>query len=306
MYYFNPSVKINLDWRIMKGLGKDPEDFYGSDVKLFLCGKCNVFPLPIDLTRGDGHIIAKIPAGMPEDVYGVHLLWSKNDKSGFGRCMMRTERHDIFCLDSSVETRNNATIEIQSTAASYGYDGLSAYELAVLLGKTSLDRNQWVENAAEANANVEELRREVERINISEHALYKEDYDLADTTLSEEIDAEEQEYRDGRWWFRGAVRIAVPHKGDYMLRLFGTEGSADIRVGDNYYAPGGDINIGLQDVSEIAFETKDWLSMDRIITVEDGIIKLPTKLSELENDIIGVDTRQHMIYLVARDESIQV
>ena len=40
--------------------------------------------------------------------------------------------------------------------------------------------------------------------------------------------------------------------------------------------------------------------------VEDGIIKLPTKLSELENDIIGVDTRQHMIYLVARDESIQV
>lgn len=143
-------------------------------------------------------------------------------------------------------------------------------------------------------------------VNVHAHALYKGDYDLADTTLSEEIDAEEQEYRDGRWWFRGAVKIVVPHKGDYMLRLFGTEGSADIRVGDNYYAPGGDINISLQDVSEIAFETEDWLSMDRIVTVEDGIIKLPTKLSELENDIIGVDTRQHMIYLVARDESIQV
>lgn len=165
--------------------------------------------------------------------------------------------------------------------------------------------DETLKQIQEGLEHIEGVRAEISEY-LGEHALYKGDYDLYSTVLSEDIDAQEQEYRDGRWWLRGTVRIAVPHKGDYMLRLFGTEGSADIRVGDNYYAPGGDINISLQDVSEIAFETEDWLSADRILAVEDGIIKVPTKLSELENDIIGVDTRQHMIYLVARDESIQV
>lgn len=150
---------------------------------------------------------------------------------------------------------------------------------------------------------MEDYREEVREF-LNVHTLYKGDYNLTETVLSEDIYAQEQEYADGRWRFRGAVKIVVPHKGDYMLRLFGTEGSADICVGDNFYTPGGDINISLQDVSEIAFETEDWLSMDRILVVEDGVIMVPTKLSELENDIISVDTRNHMIYLVATDETM--
>lgn len=145
MYYFNPLVKINLDWRIMKGLGKDPENFAGSEVCLFLIGKCHKIPVsPIDLTSGDGHILATLKEGLPEGVYGFSLIWFKNERSGLGRCIMRTERRDIFCISPSAPVVSEASIAMQTTAASYGYDGLSAYELSVLKGKTKMSEEEWL------------------------------------------------------------------------------------------------------------------------------------------------------------------
>lgn len=120
-----------------------------------------------------------------------------------------------------------------------------------------------------------------------EHTLYKSVIDLTSTVLSEEVDAEEQEYRDGRWHVRGQVRVDIPHRGDYMLRLFNTAGG-EIHVGSNYYTAGHDINITYEGVEEVMFEAEEWVSMDSLVLVE-YLIDIPTKLSELEQDIIWAE-----------------
>lgn len=129
----------------MKGLGKDPENFSGARASLFLVGRCHTIPVvPIDLTAGDGHVRAVINEGLPEDVYGIRLIWYKNERIGLGRCIMRTQKHDVFCVSRDYATEGEPTVFVQTTAASYGYDGLSAYELSVLKGKTTMSEEEWV------------------------------------------------------------------------------------------------------------------------------------------------------------------
>jgi|GEM_PF-4851426 len=150
---------------------------------------------------------------------------------------------------------------------------------------------------------MEDYREEVREF-LNVHTLYKGDYNLTETVFSEDIYAQEQEYADGRWRFRGRVVLSVPREGSYRLSFYAAEGG-DIHIGDNWYVPGDYVTATVDcEGTEIVFETEDWLSMDRLLVVEDGVIMVPTKLSELENDIISVDTRNHMIYLVATDETM--
>lgn len=121
----------------------------------------------------------------------------------------------------------------------------------------------------------------------SDDTLYRAIYDMMNAVMSEDIYAEHQEYRAGKWWMRGSVTISVPNEGNYMVRLMNTEGG-DIRVGSSYYSTGGVINLVYEGVDEIVFEAEDWVSMERIIIYE-NIIYTPTKLSELEQDIIWAE-----------------
>lgn len=162
MYYFNQNTRINLEWKVMKGVGGEAEDFSGANVWLFLYGRHRVIPVAANGMTGESKVCAVIPEGLPEDVYSMQLVWTKNECRGAGNCLMRSSKEDVFSIISGASGPvGEPTISITTTATTYGYDGLSSYELAVMLGKTTLDRDSWVENAAEANANVQALRAEV-------------------------------------------------------------------------------------------------------------------------------------------------
>lgn len=178
-----------IKWTVRKGLSSVNEDFTRSDVMLFAISQTNKIPLPIT-SKEKGVIVATIPQvfpatqehpeyahrGIQEDTYDVELVWIKNKRE-----LNRTYQHNAFRVSDNplIQTQ---TVEIVSTAQSYGYDGLSAYEIAMFRrlseGENAICENQWLENLLAEKANTTDLNAEI--INRKN----------ADTALGSRIDSE--------------------------------------------------------------------------------------------------------------------
>lgn len=166
MQYIPTNIKISLEWKVMKGIGNEAEDFSRATVSLFLFNDENRWTVPCtaDYT---GVVRAELPETLPEGVYSLELLWVKNDKSvNETRCIQRTRKTCVFAIDAAAVLPASAQsrafpgqpdippipipiplskVKMTTVAAPYGYDGLSAYEIAVLRGKTDLSEEEWVE-----------------------------------------------------------------------------------------------------------------------------------------------------------------
>lgn len=162
MIYIPTNIKISVEWFVKKGIGNEAEDFSRSIVKLFVFSQQNRWAVSCtaDYT---GLVKAELPENLPEGVYSLELLWIKNDGSINGsRCLQRTRKPSVFTIDASAasvdtsttlvdqsmlplqsEAGQPATIKMTTIAAPYGYDGMSAYEIAVLRGATTLDEENW-------------------------------------------------------------------------------------------------------------------------------------------------------------------
>lgn len=140
MNYISTNVKINLEWAVKKGIGNEAEDFSRSTVSLFLISDINKWPLPCTADYS-GVVKAEIPETLPEGAYSLELIWYKNDTNL--RCLQRTRKVCVFVVDAATPVSGLPTIKMSTVAAPYGYDGLSAYEIAVLRGATSLDEYTW-------------------------------------------------------------------------------------------------------------------------------------------------------------------
>ena len=165
MLYIPTNVKIDIEWSVKKGIGNEAEDFSRSTVSLFLFSDENRWTVPCtaDYT---GVVRAELPETLPEGVYSLELLWVKNGRSiNETRCIQRTRKTCVFVIDAAAVLPASAqsraipglpdippieapdpipTVKMVTVAAPYGYDGLSAYESAVLRGKTSLSEEEWV------------------------------------------------------------------------------------------------------------------------------------------------------------------
>ncbi len=149
MLYIPGNIKIDLSWRIKKGIGNILEDFSRSTVSLFLySSEKNRWPIPCK-ANDKGMVTAELPETLEDGVYSLDLVWLKNDKSlGETRCVQYTQKKCLFSIDhalvvSPLQEGQPARLEVETVAASYGYDGLSAYEIAVLRGATTLDEVEW-------------------------------------------------------------------------------------------------------------------------------------------------------------------
>lgn len=148
MLYIPTNVKIDLEWSVKKGAGNEAEDFSRSIVSLFLFSDKNRWAVRC---RADytGVVRAELPELLPEGVYSLELIWVKNNRHFGTRCLQRTRKTCVFAVDEGVLLPQGATsgepvvLKMQTVAAPYGYDGLSAYELCVLRGKTLLDEEAW-------------------------------------------------------------------------------------------------------------------------------------------------------------------
>lgn len=148
MNYIPANIKINVEWMVKKGVGNETENFDRSIVSLFLFSSENRWPVSCTADN-KGLVTAQLPETLPEGVYGLDLIWVKNEGSLAGtRCLQRTTKAHVFAIDSSSQNHASlggqpVTLKLTTVAAPYGYDGLSAYDVAVLRGATTLDEYEW-------------------------------------------------------------------------------------------------------------------------------------------------------------------
>lgn len=156
IFYVENKPAVQVEWEVTRGRTSVREDFAQSEIWCFLMGENGLIPISVE-NRTDNKLSFGIP--MEElDVgsYGLKLIWVKNGSGSETidqllacnkKCV--TEVFDVFGISESqyAETNpnSNITFHIKSSAATYGYDGLSAYERAYMLGKTTKSESEWLE-----------------------------------------------------------------------------------------------------------------------------------------------------------------
>ena len=172
MKYVGSNQRINLSWTISRGASKVKEDFRRSSLFVFLTS--NNEQIPLNYTLSENVITATLPTGLPEGVYGLLAVWFKSASNPFeggndaslpplGR-MSRSQVYDLFGItavsnEADYSESSAVNIEVRSMVATYGYDGLSAYEIAVISGQTALRQSEWVSNITELNERLSEIER---------------------------------------------------------------------------------------------------------------------------------------------------
>lgn len=155
IFYVENIPDLHIDWEVTRGKTSVREDFSQATATVwaFLTGNGGMKPLSVDVV--DNKLYADIPKDILEvGTYGLKIIWVKDGNNiqtreqllaCNKRCM--SEVFDLFGISASpyAETNPNGdiTFHIKSSAATYGYDGLSAYERAVMLGMTTLSEREW-------------------------------------------------------------------------------------------------------------------------------------------------------------------
>jgi hypothetical protein len=177
MQYIPTNTKVSLEWTVKRGIGSETENFSRSAVTLFLVSDANRWPVPCEAGY-EGTVKAELPESLPEGVYSLELVWVKNDGSiNATRCIQRTRKTCVFAIGAGASVADaravrpdipgipdtppvlipipTATVKLTTAASSYGYDGLSAYEICAMRGKTSLSEEEWAEKLQKVINSVE-------------------------------------------------------------------------------------------------------------------------------------------------------
>lgn len=162
MLYIYKNRQIAISWTILreKGVLEDFSDSY--DLSCFLIPPSNERRL-VSFDLGNP-LYLLIPYEIDEGCYSLELIWRKNASDEIGRTICRTRVDSVFTVtsDSSIaeELTSVCKVYIKSLVAIYGYDGLDAYQLAVLHRKTTLSEAEWLLDKEQRIANLEQTVRE--------------------------------------------------------------------------------------------------------------------------------------------------
>lgn len=159
MEIFRIGQKIRLDIAIHKGMSSCVEDLSRSRVMVLLKNHSNKWPLAFTVDECS-HIHADVPGCVGTGAYDVQVVWAKNEDSAVKcgcqmRAVMMAQRDAVMGVsadpDEVTKVCDVADVHIVMQSASYGYDGLSAYEMAVFRGKTTLSEEEWIEAQSDAS-----------------------------------------------------------------------------------------------------------------------------------------------------------
>lgn len=185
MQYIQRDRLIHIEWAIFRGTSDVPEDFSRALVKMFLIGNNekylltataqggklladlpeglpegayslealwvknygNLLPHRQPLTPGGEPVCPRRPGQRPNDPAFLH----PHDHRFNNRCLMRSRKDYVFALtdypseETYIGESGEATVRCASSVATYGYDGLSAYEIAVMRGDFSGTEGEYLE-----------------------------------------------------------------------------------------------------------------------------------------------------------------
>lgn len=171
---------IHIEWTIYKGTSNVHEDFTRALVKCFLIGPNEKYL--VNATAKDGTLFIELPQGLEEGAYSIEVIYVKNqgnltprieplspsnapdyrrtpyppftphDARYNDRCIMRSRRDCLFAIteyeqeEEGVPTSSSGEVTLcfKTSTASYGYDGLSAYEIAVMRGDFNGSESEWL------------------------------------------------------------------------------------------------------------------------------------------------------------------
>lgn len=153
MEVVNQKTNIKIYWKIFRGENKVSEDFNNSctSLNVYLVGACDkyVYTPKVNTTIEPGYQVLEIdiPANsIREGAYDIKAIWKKNE-----RTILTTSRCGVFGLTDSTEeaaVEDLKTIRIASYVESYGRDGMSVYETAVMYGLNQgiNSEREWIEH----------------------------------------------------------------------------------------------------------------------------------------------------------------
>lgn len=177
MQYIQRDKLVHIEWSIFRGTSQVPEDFSRALVKMFLIGGNekylltataeggklladlpgdlpegaysleaiwvknygNLLPHRQPLTPGGEPVCPRRPGPHPNDPCFIH----PHDHRFNDRCLMRSRKDYVFALtdypgeETVTGESGEVTVRLASAVATYGYDGLSAYQIAVMRGDFS-------------------------------------------------------------------------------------------------------------------------------------------------------------------------
>lgn len=171
---------IHIEWTIYKGTSSVREDFTRALVKCFLIGPREKYL--VNATAQSGTLYIELPQGLEEGAYSIEAIYVKNqgnltprreplspcnapdyrrtpyppfkphDARYNDRCIMRSRRDCLFAIteyeqeEEGVPTASSGevTLRFSTSTSSYGYDGLSAYEIAVMRGDFNGSEGEWL------------------------------------------------------------------------------------------------------------------------------------------------------------------
>lgn len=222
MKYVNSNFTVNIDWNIQRGASRMREDFRRATLFVFLIGHDNVYP--VTYTLEDNVIKAVIEPGLPEGVYGLKAVWFKDHHHP---CELRHAgqpfRNTVHCGKRSLSQidnvfgitalaeeseslpENTLHVKLTSAVATYGYDGLSAYEIAIMSGETTLSQSEWVGNIAEANVKLEGIDERFESLETRTGNLF--------TNVSTKYYETDMPGADGSFWYDSTSLTVIPAGG---------------------------------------------------------------------------------------------
>lgn len=172
---------IHIEWTIYKGTSSVREDFTRALVKCFLIGPREKYL--VNATAQSGTLYIELPQGLEEGAYSIEAIYVKNqgnltprceplspcnapdyrripyppfkphDARYNDRCIMRSRRDCLFAIteyeqeEEGVPTAisGEVTLRFSTSTSSYGYDGLSAYEIAVMRGDFNGSEKEFIE-----------------------------------------------------------------------------------------------------------------------------------------------------------------
>ena len=155
MKAINKKSKITIYWKIWRGVNKVTENFgsTSTNLKVFLMGHDDVLVLnpSVDTEVDPGYEVLKMTISegkLGVGAYGIKAVWTKND----GRDLLTSMRSGVFGItDSDAEaSATDEEIRLVSSVESYGRDGMSAFETAVMrnLNNGISSEVEWVGNEA--------------------------------------------------------------------------------------------------------------------------------------------------------------
>lgn len=144
---------ISIEWSVFRSRGV-LEDFRDSKLYVWLCGASDRYPIAVDVANP---LVVRVPADLPVGDYSLVLMWSKQNYQTLIRngkmvddALCKTRFDGIFALvdvGESPEVANLNTVQLRCSSLTevYGYDGLDAYQIAVVRGFEGSE-SEWLKS----------------------------------------------------------------------------------------------------------------------------------------------------------------